>query len=122
VTVRVRYSDFKTVSRTAPLETPTDSDYTAFATALRLLNEVHQRRARVRLIGVRLEKLAAGAGQGKLFAKPAEVKDERLFAAVDRIRDRFGKEAIAVGRSVLTPPKEPRGDGTPLTSFLQAGA
>jgi DNA polymerase-4 len=122
VTVRVRYSDWKTVSRTAPLETPTDSDYTVFATALRLLGEVYQRRVRVRLIGVRLEKLTAGSAQGKLFASPGELKDERLFAAVDRIRDRFGKESIVVGRSIFSPPREERADGSPLTSFLQAGA
>jgi DNA polymerase IV len=121
VTVRVRYSDFKTVSRTAPLETPTDSDYTAFATALRLLGEVYQRRVNVRLIGVRLEKLTAGASQTKLFARPEEVKDERLFAAVDKIRARFGKDSIVVGRSIWTPPKEERADGSPMTSFLQAG-
>jgi DNA polymerase-4 len=122
VAVKVRYSDFKTVSRTAPLETATDSDYTIFATALRLLGEAYQRRLRVRLIGVRLEKLTAGARQGKLFARPAELRDERLFAAVDRIRERWGKESIVVGRSVWTPPREERSDGSPLTRFLQAGA
>jgi hypothetical protein len=45
---------------------------------------------------------------------------------VDRIRDRWGKESIAVGRSIWTsggghqPPNDERADGSPLTSFLQA--
>jgi DNA polymerase-4 len=119
VTVRVRYSDFKTVSRTAPLESPTDSDYTCFATALRLLNELYTRRVRVRLVGVRMEKLTLGAAQGKLFAGERELRDGRLFAAVDRIRGRYGKESITVGRSIWMPLREERADGSPLTSFLQ---
>jgi len=122
VTVRVRYSDWKTVSRTAPLESPSDSDYTCFATALRLLSEVYTRRVRVRLIGVRLEKLTLGAAQGKLFSGAGELRDERLFDAVDRIRDRWGKDSIVVGRSIWIPQREELSDSSPLTRFLQAGA
>jgi hypothetical protein len=48
-----------------------------------------------------------------------ELRDERLFAAVDRIRERYGKESITVGRSIWMPPREERADGSPLTSFLQ---
>lgn len=110
VTVKVRYSDWKTVTRSAPLDSPTDSDYAAFATALRLFNETNTRRLRIRLIGVRLEKLTVGAAQGKLFAGEGALRDGRLFAAVDRIRERWGKEAIAVGRSIWTPPRSDRAD------------
>ena len=61
-----------------------------------------QPRAALRLLGVGLSDLAQAA-QLDLFTAPQTARNRELDAAVDRIRERFGKVAVAPA-STLTGP------------------
>ncbi len=94
VTVKLRYTDFNTFTR--QLRIPyTANDRTLIQHALDLFERLYERRQLVRLVGVRFSELVHGRPQMSLFDDTAE--DERLLAAMDRIRRRFGTKAIMRG-------------------------
>jgi DNA polymerase IV len=105
VTVRLRYSDFtdRSASRTVP--DPLESDRAVFRVARELLRELRQRRGGgVRLLGVGVSKLTApDEEEPRLFESPGGAdtdRDRRVSEAADRLRTRFGKEAILPARIV----------------------
>jgi DNA polymerase-4 len=97
VTVKVRYSDFKTLTHGGFLAEATDTDSAVFAQALKLYRQAKTRRLRVRLLGVRLSRFSAGASQLRLFAGKRERREESFFAAVDRIRGKHGRHSVHIG-------------------------
>lgn len=100
VTVKLRYSDFDTHTHGAALPAPTDTEAGIFPVVLELFAQAHTRRLRVRLLGVRLERLSAGASQGALFETWRERREHALSTAVDRIRERFGRDTLLTGPGV----------------------
>ena len=58
-----------------------------------LFRELFTRRQCIRLIGIRFDQLASGHTQLDLFKDTQE--DSRLLLAMDGVRKRFGKNAIA---------------------------
>ena len=107
VTVKIRYSDFATLTHGGPLKEASDVDDVVFTRARELFHEANTRRLRIRLLGVRLEKLCAGASQGMLFESRRDRRAHDFFAAVDRLRARHGKDCLLVGPGVarLTQPR-----------------
>jgi DNA polymerase-4 len=99
VTVKIRYGDFKTITRSATLAEPTDLTDEIWAAARRLFAEWAAGSFKpVRLIGVTAGGLSsAGRGQGMLFGDAGRQRAGRLDDAVDRITERFGKRAIGRG-------------------------
>ena len=59
VTLKLRYSDFKTVTRSKTLEMPTAKDHTLFKTGVGLFRKLFTHGARVRLIGIAFTSLTA---------------------------------------------------------------
>ncbi len=104
VTVRIRDKDFTTRQASRTMEEQLTSDRALYAVARELLHKL--RRARTvpaRLLGVGLSSFSApGAKQLALFesaAAPLESeRDRELSRAVDAVRARFGRGAIAPGR------------------------
>jgi DNA polymerase-4 len=91
VAVKIRYSDFDTVTR--QLSIPyTANDRTLMEHVHRLFAQVYQRRVLVRLIGVRLSELVQGSYQISLFEDTPEIIS--LYQAMDRIRNRYGSTAV----------------------------
>jgi len=106
VTLRLRYSDFKRVSRAATLDRATNLDEVIFRKAVELLAQNWQRRVRIRLIGIHLAHFEPDTGQLELFPDSQETKARNLYEQVDRVRDRFGFERVRIGRSVLLANRE----------------
>jgi DNA polymerase IV len=100
VTVKIRYSDFATLTHGEPLGEPSDVDDVIFARARELFQQANTRRLRIRLLGVRLERLSVGASQERLFETQRMRRAHDLFAAVDRIRAKHGDDAVLVGPGV----------------------
>jgi uncharacterized protein YhfF len=71
-----------------------------FDQAARLLDKARNRRRKVRLIGVGVSKLETEEQQLSLFEGAGDGRVEklrRLSESVDRIRERYGDEAIRRG-------------------------
>ncbi|NRA48986.1 MAG: DNA polymerase IV, partial [Phaeodactylibacter sp.] len=94
ITVKLRYTDFNTFTRQQRLSY-TASDTALLQHARALLEKLYERRQLVRLLGVRFSQLVPGHPQMSLFEASAE--EQRLQAAMDGIRKRFGKGAVGRG-------------------------
>ena len=64
VSIKVRFADFSTVTRARTLPAPTDAGHEVYETARALYDGLELDRARIRLVGVRVEGIAAGRGRG----------------------------------------------------------
>lgn len=91
IAVKIRYSDFDTVSK--QLKIPyTANDKTILKTVQELFRQLYQRRLLIRLVGVRLSDLVQGSYQISLFEDTPEIIN--LYQAMDRIRMRYGATAV----------------------------
>jgi DNA polymerase-4 len=96
VTVKIRYADFVTHTRSRTLLRPLDIDELFFKEALALFRENRQRRYRIRLVGVGLSNLVPRAWQDDLFDQELPLWRE-LDLKLDVIRDKYGHDAIRRG-------------------------
>lgn len=98
ITVKIRYSNFDT--HTLQKHIPyTSFDHVLIEAAKELFNRLYQRRILIRLIGVKFSHLVGGVQQLDLFEDTPEMI--RLYLALDKLRNRYGKTSIrrAVGIS-----------------------
>jgi DNA polymerase IV len=106
VTVKIRRADFTTFTRQRHFEPPTQETRVITAIALELLRTWLAERpgASLRLLGVGGRGLAP-ASQMDLFTAPETGRNRQLDAAVDRIREKFGKVALKPASSLEPEPK-----------------
>ena len=106
LTVKIRYADFNTHSKQMRIPL-TASDEALMAHAKRLLEQVWERRQRIRLVGLRVSGLVTGSPQLDLFdgiSGGNESKKMKLYAAMDQIKNKYGK--TAVGRAAGQKPHD----------------
>ena len=95
VKIKLRWSDFTTVSRQMTLTNPTDRDDEIYACAEQLLDRFWTQDKAVRLIGVGLSGFVEPNRQLGLWDDPEEVKQaDELQSTLDLLKDRFGESAI----------------------------
>jgi DNA polymerase-4 len=100
VSIKVRFEDFSTLTRSATLSQPTDSSRTVYRAARELLGKVRASGSggqRIRLLGVRLEGLSAASAeveQLQLGAGDPAPGWREAEGAVDRAVARFGSAAV----------------------------
>ena len=98
VTVKIRFGEFQTITRSRALEEPTDRTDVLWATTRAVFDAWAAKSYQpVRLIGMAAKSLAAAGGQLSLFADPENEKHRRLDHTVDRIVERFGDDAVRRG-------------------------
>ena len=107
VSVKVRSSDFRTLSRSRSLVSPTDSVREIYAVARELVSSVDLRGLPVRLVGVRgegLEPRESAALQLTLEDAVTGSTDQQRLAdtAIDQVRLRFGRAAIQQASATTT--------------------
>lgn len=101
VTLRLRYADFRTISRSRTLAEPSDLDAIFFRIVGELFRHTWDGAARLRLVGVEFSHFAAGAsGQLDLLDPGRRERLERLARATDRLRDKFGFSKVQFGGSL----------------------
>ncbi|WP_044492993.1 DNA polymerase IV [Nesterenkonia massiliensis] len=95
VSLKLRYQDFSTLTRSATLEHPTQSAQVLTQTAVRLLQGLGERPQPVRLIGLRAERLQRddGALQLSFDTRAAEWLDAER--AIDAVAQRFPDLPVA---------------------------
>jgi DNA polymerase-4 len=107
VCAEIKYSTFKSVSHQMVLDTPTASTDAIYRNACILFDELWDG-APIRLLGVRTTRLVAEDAPVQLslfdYQAPLSEKQQKLDAALDSIRARFGKDAVKRG-SLLDSPK-----------------
>jgi DNA polymerase IV len=101
VSLKLRYEDFKTVSRSMTLPRPLNSNEAIFDSADALLARLRQAERRpVRLIGVGASNLVDDAVQ--LSLEPSkESKAELVSAAFDKVRQKYGTRSLQTGRTAF---------------------
>ena len=100
VTLKLRYSDFKTVTRSKTLEMPTAEDHTLLKTGAGLFRKLFTHRTRVRLIGITFTSLTATSDrQEDLFDHKGGQCWDNLYQGIDRIRHKYGFRSILRARS-----------------------
>lgn len=101
VTLKLRYGDFSTITRSHTIRESLSTDREIFDTGIMLLNKaLTVERQGVRLIGISVTHLVEPSRQTTLFT-PSGRKLEELNKTVDRIRDRYGFGAIQTGRVIM---------------------
>jgi len=104
VTVKLRDSDYRTRQAGSTLSGGVETDRAIFAVAASLLHGLrHRRRTPARLLGVGVSNLVrqAPAEQLEFFGEEAKLETERdrtVARAADRIRNRYGREALRPAR------------------------
>jgi len=102
VTLKVRYSDFQTVTTARTFPEPTELDTEVLAALADLISEVRdRRRARVRLVGITLGRLGYNQYQIPLFPALRRDKWRHTLAAVDKIRHKYEFNTLRTARSML---------------------
>jgi DNA polymerase-4 len=97
VSLKIRFGDFQTITRSATFPRPTDATADLWDAAKGLFEQWPFQP--VRLIGVTAERLIAGQGQLDLFKDPEHERQRKVDAVADRINARFGKRSIRRGGS-----------------------
>ena len=102
VKIVLDYSDGGRVIRQAAVRPASANDFCLFAVAQAVLEKVWKRRIRIRHLRFVCDRLTYPPAQRALFAEHEKEKTMRtqLVTAIDTIRDRFGQNAIQVGRTL----------------------
>jgi DNA polymerase-4 len=110
VVVKIRRKDFKTYTRQLQLQPPTQQTRPIAAAAARLLDEwrTEQPGAALRLLGVAARDLNS-IPQLELFSTADQRRDRHLDAAIDGIRAKFGRDALAPASALRARSKDRTG-------------
>jgi DNA polymerase-4 len=95
VSLKLRYADFKTLTRAVTIE-PTDDDTVVLGSVTGLLRAAYSGKKPVRLLGVRLSNFS-GREEGNLNLFPDDSRRSQMFDAVDKLRKKFGDDVIHIG-------------------------
>lgn len=100
VCTEIKYNTFQAVSHQAVLDIPTSSTELIYRQSLTLFDELWNGTP-IRLLGIRTSKLVPDSEPVQLslfdYAAPLSEKQQKLDAALDSIRLKFGKDAIKRG-------------------------
>jgi DNA polymerase IV len=95
VSLKVRFADFTTITRAKTLREPTDVARVVYDTARGLYEALGLQRARIRLVGVRVEGLASAEETPRQMTMTGGDDEWRAAeAAADRAAARFGAGAV----------------------------
>ena len=93
--LKLRYTDFTTITRARTLEQPTAVDSEVFA-AIRELFRVNWNKGTVRLLGVHAAHFDDESEQLSLEGRSAHDKWNQALSAADHLREKFGENAISM--------------------------
>ncbi len=97
VKLKLRWSDFTTVTRQLSLDQPLDQDEEIYQSALKLFHQAWEPGKPVRLIGVGVTNLDSAYRQLGLWDVKESEQSQRWQRTLDDLRERFGSGAIMRG-------------------------
>jgi len=100
IQLKLRYSDFSTLTRAHSVDRPTQLDTELFAEIRDLFHRNWKRGATVRLLGVHASSFDEATEQMDLLGEDRHERWTRALAAADRLRDKFGESAVSLAASM----------------------
>ena len=100
IQLKLRYSDFSTITRAHSVARPTQLDNELFAEIRELFQANWNHGAKVRLLGVNASSFDEQADQMDLLREDRHERWTRALAAADRLRDKFGESAVSLAASM----------------------
>jgi len=97
IQLKLRYSDFSTITRAHSLAAPTQLDIDLIEQSRRLLHANWERPREIRLIGIHASGFEQDVGQLDLMDGGRNERWRQALEAADRLRDRYGESAVALG-------------------------
>lgn len=97
MTLKLRYSDFLTISKSCKIPSFSSLSYELFPRAKILLMNSFKRRTKVRLLGISVSHLAVFHHQSLLFPDQGLLKWMRLSPHIDKIRKKYGFHSLMNG-------------------------
>lgn len=94
VQIKVRYPDFRLITRSLTLPSPTDQGWAIYKVACKLLEKTEVFQKKARLLGVGLTNLQRADYPQQLPLFIHEEKKTRAALVIDRIWEKFGPQAI----------------------------
>ena len=110
ITLKLRYSDFVTLTRSETIPKPTDSEHKIYRLAKGLASGLKAQSAcldlgirKVRLLGVSVSNLVRDRFSSQIPLPFPEFYDQKrdVYLAMDKIKDRFGEDSIAWAISLI---------------------
>jgi DNA polymerase IV len=96
VQLKLRYSDFSTITRAHSMERPTQIDTEIFDQARTLFYQNWKAGARVRLLGVQTSSFEDTHEQMDLLDGGKHERWQQALEAADRLRDKYGDSAVSL--------------------------
>jgi len=99
LTLKFRYGDFRTMTRSVTMDCPTQITCVLLQEAQKIFNQWFKTaQGPLRLLGFGTSGLsAAGSGQQLLFTEPEDEKHRKLDGVFDRIREKYGDDSLKRG-------------------------
>ncbi len=97
IQLKLRYSDFTTITRAHSLATPTQLDIDLIEQSRSLLHANRDRAQAVRLIGIQATGFEQATGQLELMDGGRSERWRQALGAADKLRDKYGESAVALG-------------------------
>jgi DNA polymerase-4 len=98
--LKLRYSDFTTITRAHSLNSPTQMDTEIFSAIAKLFHANWEPRRAVRLLGVQASNFEDLPEQMDLLEGDKKQKWARALSASDRLRDKYGDSAIFLAKTM----------------------
>ena len=94
ITLKIRLEGFKTYSRSATISKPTNFSDVILRRIKQLYDNFEIKNKKVRLVGVKVSHLCGLDSEEELFKDKGDLKNEEVHLALDKIRGKFGNNAI----------------------------
>ena len=101
VQIKVRTSDFHTITRARSLARSTQLDNEIFSEVRRLFRRNWIQGTRIRLLGVHASGFDHAQGQLDLLNPETQERWSRALQAADKLRDRFGESAVSLASGMM---------------------
>ena len=98
--LKLRYSDFTTITRAHSLAGPTQVDSEVFSNIRKLFHDNWEKGRAIRLLGVHASNFEDQPEQMDLLDGDRREKWARALSASDRLRDKYGESAVFLARAM----------------------
>ena len=99
VHVKIRYLDFKTLTRQISLSSPIDQDGIIYDHAKKIFLDHWDQKMPIRLIGISVSRFTQGEKQLSLW-DTGEEKESKFLKVYDTLKNKYGNEVIKKGSSI----------------------